>query len=95
MEGMEHINLSGLSAAGVPAETPEATPARVVESGKETDDRQSSLSDQMKDVRRQRLRRKVLQDPSLARKLVATEASPVYNARGELIQALGGGELDT
>lgn len=45
-------------------------------------------AEMMKDIRKARLQRKVLQDPSLAGKLVATEASPVYNARGEVVQAL-------
>lgn len=43
----------------------------------------------MKDIRKAKLRRQVLADPSLAQKLVAVEASPVYNSRGELIQSLG------
>ncbi|MBG0775466.1 MAG: hypothetical protein H0S85_03425 [Desulfovibrionaceae bacterium] len=49
------------------------------------------MANQMKDVRKQRLRRMVMQDPSLAKRLVAAEASPVYNAKGELIQSLGSG----
>lgn len=50
---------------------------------------QDSLNDSMKEIRKARLRRRVLSDPSLAQKLVAIEASPVYNSKGELIQSLG------
>ncbi len=46
------------------------------------------LANQMKSIKKARLHRMVYQDPSLARKLVATEASPVYNAKGEIIQAV-------
>ncbi|WP_461209201.1 hypothetical protein [Desulfocurvus sp. DL9XJH121] len=48
-----------------------------------------TMAEAMKDVRKARLRRQVYADPSLAQKLVAVEASPVYNSRGELIQSLG------
>ncbi|ABB39247.1 hypothetical protein Dde_2450 [Oleidesulfovibrio alaskensis G20] len=47
-----------------------------------------SLADAAKDIRRRHLRRSILEDPSLARALVAIEASPVYNERGRLIQAV-------
>lgn len=49
----------------------------------------SDWSNEMKNIRKQRLRRQVLQDPSMAARLVAVENSPVYNSRGELIQSLG------
>jgi hypothetical protein len=45
-------------------------------------------ADMMKSIAKARLRRQVLTDPSLAQKLVSVEASPVYNARGSLIQAV-------
>jgi DNA-binding IclR family transcriptional regulator len=48
----------------------------------------NSLANEMKQIRKARLHRQALQDPSLHGKLVATEASPVYNAKGEVIQAL-------
>lgn len=48
-----------------------------------------SLAQTMKDVRKARLRRQVLADPTMAQKLVAVEASPVYNSKGELIQSVG------
>lgn len=47
-----------------------------------------ALANEMKDIHKARLRRQVMADPSLAGKLVATEASPMYNARGEVIQAI-------
>lgn len=47
-----------------------------------------SMADEMKALRKRRLSRKVLGDPSLAAKLVAVESSPVYNTRGELLQAV-------
>ena len=58
---------------------------RKIEAAKNSND---SLSNEMKDIRKARLQRQVLADPSLAGKLVATEASPQYNASGELIQAV-------
>ena len=48
-----------------------------------------SMAQTMKDIRKARLRRQVLADPTMAQKLVAVEASPVYNSRGELIQSVG------
>ena len=47
-------------------------------------------AEEMKNIRRARLRRMVNADPSLAGKLVALETSPVYNANGSLIQSVGG-----
>lgn len=51
--------------------------------------RDSSYSDTMKEISKARLRRRVLANPELATKLVALEASPVYNSNGRLIQATG------
>lgn len=48
-----------------------------------------SLANEMKDIKRQRAEREVLRDVSLAKKLVAIKASPVYNSSGEIIQATG------
>lgn len=45
-------------------------------------------ADQMKSIRKARLQRQVMQDPSLAQKLVAVEATGTYNARGDVIQAV-------
>ena len=60
----------------------------VLETDRPTKD-PSNWSNEMKNIRKQRLRRQVLQDPSMASKLVSVENSPVYNSRGELIQSLG------
>lgn len=51
--------------------------------------RDPSFSNGMKEIRKAVLRRQVLENPHLAAKLVALEASPVYNSRGDLIQSLG------
>lgn len=48
----------------------------------------NSMANEMKTIRKGRLQRLAMQDPSLHRKLVAVEASPLYNASGELIPAL-------
>jgi HD-like signal output (HDOD) protein len=48
----------------------------------------SSMAEEMKNIRKMRLSRKVLQDPSLASKLVVAQNSPVYNMRGELLQTV-------
>ncbi len=51
--------------------------------------RDSSLANAMKEIRKAGLRRQVLANPQLAARLVALEASPVYNSKGELIMSLG------
>lgn len=79
---MDAVNLNTMLGTGL----------QKVRSGAEARDRES-LANEMKTIRKARLRRQVLQDPSLARKLVATEASPVYNARGDLIQSVASGGL--
>lgn len=48
-----------------------------------------SLANEMKNIRRKRAERELLQDPSLAKKLMAVQASAIYNSNGELIQATG------
>jgi len=48
----------------------------------------TSYVDDMKNIAKARLQRQVMADPSLARELVAVEASAVYNSRGSLIAAL-------
>ena len=47
-----------------------------------------SLAEQMKNIKKAKLRRMAMQDPSLHKKLVATEASPVYNTSGNVIAAV-------
>ncbi len=49
----------------------------------------ASGAQEMKNIRKQRLEREVMVDPSKAKKLVKLEASPVYNAQGKVIQATG------
>ncbi|QJT08904.1 hypothetical protein [Oceanidesulfovibrio marinus] len=51
------------------------------------------IAEQMKAIKKARLQRMVYQDPGLAKQLVATEASPVYNAKGEIIQAVSSMDL--
>ncbi len=52
-------------------------------------------ADLMKNIAKAKLRRQVLNDPSLAQKLVSVEASPVYNARGSLIPAVSSTAITT
>ena len=67
----------------LPIKTPE-TPRQVEKPNNSGD----ALANEMKDIRKAKLQRQVMSDPSLAGKLVATEASPQYNASGALIQAV-------
>ncbi|MGL1862535.1 MAG: hypothetical protein OCC46_08445 [Pseudodesulfovibrio sp.] len=48
-----------------------------------------SGANEMKDIRKQRMQREVMVDPSKASELVKLEASPVYNAQGKVIQSAG------
>ncbi|MEF2145734.1 MAG: hypothetical protein V3573_09835 [Desulfovibrionaceae bacterium] len=50
----------------------------------------SGQAEMMKDIRKAKLQRQVMADPSLAAKLVAVEATATYNASGDLVQAVGG-----
>lgn len=51
--------------------------------------RDASDAQEIKDIRKQRMQREVMVDPSKARDLVKLEASPVYNAKGKVIQSAG------
>lgn len=51
--------------------------------------RDASGAQEMKDIRKQRMLREVMVDPSKAKELVKVEASPVYNAKGKVIQSAG------
>ncbi|MFK4766106.1 hypothetical protein ACI3L3_15165 [Desulfobaculum sp. SPO524] len=53
-------------------------------------DRQKSLANSMKDIQKAKLQREVYADPGMAARLIAIEASPVYNSKGELIPSVGG-----
>lgn len=47
-----------------------------------------NLANDLKNLRRRRLQRKIFSDPSMAKELVKVESSPVYNAKAEIIQAV-------
>jgi len=47
-------------------------------------------ADQMKNIRKVRLQREVLENPEMAGDLVKVQASGTYNAKGEVIQAVAG-----
>ena len=51
--------------------------------------KESSGAQEMKDIRKQRMQREVMVDPSKAKELVKIESSPVYNAKGKVIQSAG------
>ncbi|HDQ40560.1 MAG TPA: hypothetical protein ENN39_05960 [Desulfonatronum sp.] len=53
-----------------------------------------SQADYMKNIRKARLQRQVLQDPAVLAKLVALETTPVYNAKGDIVQAVSGASLE-
>jgi mRNA-degrading endonuclease toxin of MazEF toxin-antitoxin module len=48
----------------------------------------TNLADQIKDLRKVRLQRQVMENPELARELVKVEATGTYNAKGDVIQAV-------
>jgi len=75
--------MDGLSLTGTVAQTGGGDLQKVEESSKAV-----SQADQMKAIKKARLNRKVMADPSLAGKLVALSSSPVYNAKGDLIQSV-------
>lgn len=50
----------------------------------------SNFAEQIKDIRKVRLQREVLENPEMAGKLVKVEATGTYNAKGEVIQAVTG-----
>lgn len=47
-----------------------------------------NFAQEMKSIRKQKLQREVLADPSKARELVKTQATGTYNTSGELVQAV-------
>ena len=81
---MEGIGLNPLSARPIALNHPYAVDAKA---------KGESLVQQMKAFKKAKLNREVLADPSLIRKLVAVEASPVYNAKAELIPTVATSEL--
>lgn len=54
-----------------------------------------SQAEAMKNIRKARLQRQVLQDPSVLGRLVALETTPVYNAKGDIVQAVSGTSLQS
>lgn len=54
-----------------------------------------SLAEAMKDIRKARLQRQTLQDPTIISRLVAMETTSVYNAKGDLVQAVSGASLES
>ncbi|WP_319541895.1 hypothetical protein [uncultured Pseudodesulfovibrio sp.] len=50
----------------------------------------TNLTDQVKNIRKVRLQREVLENPEMARQLVKVEATGTYNAKGDVIQAVTG-----
>jgi len=50
----------------------------------------ANLTDQVKNIRKVRLQREVLENPEMARQLVKVEATGTYNAKGDVIQAVTG-----
>lgn len=67
---------------------PGLTGSEALQKAGETNRDDNSLANEMKNIRKRHLQRKVFSDPSLAAKLVVAEASPVYNAQGEIIPAV-------
>lgn len=53
--------------------------------------RGETIADSMKSIRKKKLQREVYADSSRAAELVRIKASPVYNAKGEVIQATSTG----
>lgn len=50
----------------------------------------TDMSNAMKDIKKQKMRRQVFENPELARELVKTESTATYNARGNVVQAVSG-----
>lgn len=55
----------------------------------------NSQADAMKNIRKARLQRQTLQNPEMISKLVAMETTPVYNAKGTVVQAVSGASLES
>ena len=50
----------------------------------------TGAADMMKNIRKVKLQRQVLEDPGMARQLVKVESTGTYNAKGNVIQAVSG-----
>ena len=70
-------------------EIPKAQPAETVSREGQ------SQAESVKNIRKARLQRQVLQDPTVISKLVAMETTSVYNAKGDIVQAVSGASLES
>jgi hypothetical protein len=77
----------------MPTISPNAMELTKIEPKENTANNQASQADAMKNIRKARLQRQTLQDPSMIAKLVAMETTPVYNAKGDIVQAVSGSSL--
>ncbi len=78
------MEISGASQAmGLPKQ--QVAEQKVAE--QENSSAESNAND-VKNISKAKLERQVMADPSLAGKLVATEAAPTYNTNGSVIQAV-------
>jgi hypothetical protein len=77
----------------MPTVTPNPAETLKVEPAENTVREGQSQADAMKNIRKARLQRQVLQDPTVLAKLVALETTPVYNAKGDIVQAVSGSSL--
>ncbi|BCS89656.1 hypothetical protein [Pseudodesulfovibrio sediminis] len=50
----------------------------------------TNQAESIKNIRKVRLQREVLENPEMARELVKVEATGTYNAKGDVIQAVTG-----
>ncbi len=55
----------------------------------ETKIQNNTAAEDMKQIRKQRMNREAMADPSKMKDLIKAEASPVYNAKGVVIQSAG------
>jgi len=78
----------------MPTISPSAMEFTKIEPKENTANNQASQADAMKSIRKARLQRQTLQDPSMIGKLVAMETTPVYNAKGDIVQAVSGSSLE-
>lgn len=78
----------------MPTISPNAMELTKIEPKENTANNQASQADAMKNIRKARLQRQTLQDPSMIGKLVAMETTPVYNAKGDIVQAVSGSSLE-
>lgn len=71
-------------------ETPKAQPVDAAPRGDG-----NSQAEAMKNIRKARMQREVLANPAVISKLVAMETTSVYNAKGDIVQAVSGASLES